>query len=164
MKIPEGLHPCVNKALYRLSLGDLTCREMVEYLSSPYRNNTGFSEEDAQKTVRLLQEEGFLDDKRYLKNLVHRLDEKGFGPRRIRQELIRHGFSSSLVDRVGERKVDDTARAVHILKKDSKASHLVLTPQGRKKLTDALVRKGYDYGTAAEAVRQISGEDDSFPD
>ena len=164
MQIPEGLSSPVNKALYRLSLGDMTCREMVEYLSDSRRKNTGFPLEVAERVVSLLKEEGFLDDKRYLKILVRRLDEKGYGPRKIRQELVRHGFPRSYIERVEERRVDFTARAKSLLEKDGKSKMLCQTPEGRKKLMDSLVRKGYDYTAASEAVNRISEEDDIFRD
>ncbi len=162
MQIPQGLSSCVNKALYRLSLGDMTVQEMMEYLTSPHRKNTGFSSEEAQRTAELLLAEGFLDDKRYLKVLLRRLEEKGFGPRRIRQELVRHGFSAALIQRVEERRVDYTARALRYLVQTKKAPPK--TAQERKKLMDSLVRRGYDYTTAAEAVRQITEEDFTFSD
>ena len=73
---------CYHKALYRLSVGDMTEAEMTEYLTDPKRKNTGFPEEVALQTVLRLREEGFLDDKRYLLRLVRRGDESLVGPRR----------------------------------------------------------------------------------
>lgn len=159
MEIPKELSDSVKKALNRLSIGDLTCGEMKAYLTDRHRK-TYFSNEIAERTVCLLVQEGFLDDKRYLKLFVRHLDEKCYGPRRIRQELVRHRFPDSYVEAALSRNVDYSARALKFLKKKSMASQLGQTPEGRKKLQDALIRYGYDYATALGAVKKFSQEDD----
>ncbi|MBR5295821.1 MAG: RecX family transcriptional regulator [Clostridia bacterium] len=155
MEIPKELSFGVKKALRRLSMGDLTCGEMFSYLTDPRKANS-VSQEIAQRVVCLLTEEGFLDDKRYLKIFVRHLDEKKFGPRRIRQELIKHRFPTRFVEKVLERNVDYTKRAVAFLEKKAGAEGLCRSPEGRKKLQDALVRYGYDFGTAHAAVEKFS--------
>ena len=162
MEIPKDLSESVKRALNRLSIGDLTCGEMQAYLTDRNRK-VFFSAEIAERTVCLLVQEGFLDDKRYLKLFVRRLDEKCCGPRRIRQELVRRRFSAPYVEAALARSVDYSARATRFLEKKTGAKELAKTPAGRKKLQDALVRYGYDYSTALEAVKNFSREDD-FPD
>lgn len=159
MEIPKDLSESVKRALNRLAIGDLTCGEMQAYLTDSHRK-VFFPEEIAERTVCLLVQEGFLDDKRCLKLFVRHLDEKCFGPRRIRQELVRHRFSSAYVEAALSRKIDYTARAVKFLKKKSGAAALSATPAGKKKLQDALVRYGYDYSTALAAVNIFSRDDD----
>lgn len=159
MEIPKELSESVKRALNRLAIGDLTCGEMQAYLTDRNRK-AYFSPEIAERTVCLLVQEGFLDDKRVLKLFVRSLDEKCYGPRRIRQELIRHRFSASYVDAVLNRRIDYSARALKLLEKKTGAERLAETPAGRKKLQDALVRYGYDYSTALRAVKIFSREDD----
>ncbi len=159
MEIPKELSESVKRALNRLSIGDLTCGEMQAYLTDRNRK-AYFAPEIAERTVCLLVQEGFLDDKRYLKLFVRHLDEKCYGPRRIRQELVRHRFPASYVDAALARSIDYLPRAVKLLKKKAGASELAKTEAGRKKLQDALVRFGYDYSTALGAVKQFSREDD----
>ena len=159
MEIPKDLSESVKRALNRLSIGDLTCGEMQAYLTDRNRK-AYFSAEIAERTVCLLVQEGFLDDKRVLKLFVRHLDEKCYGPRRIRQELIRHRFSASYVEAALARNVDYSARALKLLEKRAGAKELAKTPAGRKKLQDALVRFGYDYSTALGAVKNFSREDD----
>ncbi|MBQ3075243.1 MAG: RecX family transcriptional regulator [Clostridia bacterium] len=159
MEIPKDLSECVKRALNRLNIGDLTCGEMQAYLTDRQRKHS-FSPELAERTVCLLVQEGFLDDKRYLKLFVRHLDEKCYGPGRIRRELIRRRFPPSYVDAALARRIDYSARAYKFLEKKSGAAALAQTPAGRKKLQDALVRYGYDYSTALGAVKQFSREDD----
>ncbi len=156
MQIPPEISSCVKKALSRLSIGDMTAGEMFSYLSDPNRKSTAFSEEIAERTIALLISEGFLDDKRYLKLFVRRLDEKGYGPRRIRQELVRHRFPPRYVEAAMNRNVDHSRRALRFLQKKAGADQNAKTPEGRKKLVDALVRYGYDYSTARGAVENFS--------
>ncbi len=155
MEIPKELSESVKRALNRLSIGDLTCGEMQVYLTDRNRK-VYFSSEIAERTVCLLVQEGFLDDKRYLKLFVRHLDQKCYGPRRIRQELVRHRFSASYVDAALSRSINYCARAVRLLEKRPGATEHAKTPAGRKKLQDALVRYGYDYSTALAAVKQFS--------
>jgi len=161
MQIPKEISSAVNKGLYRLSMGDLTCAEMMEYLVSKERKNTGFSEEIAEKTVAFLESEGFLDDKRYLKILLRRYDERKFGPRKIREELIRHRFSHRYVEAAMARRIDYTDRAFALLLREKQTETINQSPKERKKAVDFLVRRGYDYSTALSAVRRID-EDDTF--
>jgi regulatory protein len=159
MEIPKDLSESVKRALNRLSIGDLTCGEMQAYLTDPGRK-VCFSREIAERTVCLLVQQGFLDDKRVLKLFVRTLDEKCFGPMRIRQELTRHRFPPSYVEAALNRRIDYSARALKFLGKKAGAQELAKTPAGRKKLQDALVRYGYDYSTALAAVKNFSREDD----
>lgn len=158
MEIPKEISAAVNRALKRLSMGDLTCGEMMVYLTDS-RRTVFFPAETAEKTVCLLTEQGFLDDKRVLRLCVRHLDEKCFGPARIRRELTRRRFPPRFVEVVLGRNVDYTARAERLLAGRSDSASLSQTVQGRKKLQDRLVRYGYDYGTARRAVANFSRED-----
>ena len=158
MEIPKDLSESVKRALNRLSMGDLTCGEMQAYLTDRHRK-IFFPAEIAERTVCLLVQEGFLDDKRYLKLFVRHLDEKCYGPRRIRQELVRRRFPPSYVEAALSRNVDYSARAVRLLEKRGRAEELARTPAGRKKMQDALIRYGYDYSAALEAVNNFSREE-----
>ena len=161
MEIPKELSPCVKKALSRLAIGDMTAGEMLEYLSDPYRKNTAFPPDTAERAVSLLIQEGFLDDKRYLRLMLRRLDARLLGPRRIREELVRHRFPSRYVLAALDRCVDYTERATKLLLKKPGACQISSTLPGRKKLMDYLVRQGYDYGTAKTAVDGIGKESEN---
>lgn len=161
MRIPEDLRSPVNKALYRLSMGDMTCGEMLAYLSDPRRKNTGFSTEIAERVVSFLVENALLDDKRYLRLAVEKLDNALVGPRKIREKLVQHRFPPRYVEAALARNVDYTRRAFKLLTKRAGASAQVKTPAGKKKLMDYLVRQGYDYSTATGAVNRFAEAEDA---
>ena len=159
MKIPEEIAPATKKALLRLSMGDLTGEEMRGYLTDPKRKSTAFSEEVADRCVALLVQEGYLDDLRYLKLCLRRYDGRHFGPRRIRQELGKRKFSQKYIEAALNRSVDWRARAVAALEEKTKGTALFKTPREAKKLLDYLVRQGYDYTTAKEALSRLAEDD-----
>lgn len=159
MEIPKDLAPALKKALSRLSMGDLTAGEMMAYLTDTHRKSTGFSENVAERCVALLVGEGYLDDKRYLKLCLRRYDARLFGPRRIRQELSRHLFSQKYIDAALNRPLDLKARAVKALVKKDNNKSFPCTPAENKKRIDYLVRLGYDYSTARDAVSRLGGDD-----
>ncbi len=159
MEIPEDLAPALKKALLRLSMGDMTAEEMKGYLTDPRRKATGFPENVAERCVALLLQEGYLDDLRYLKLCLRRYDARLYGPRRIRQELGKHLFSQKYVDAALNRSIDLKERAVKALVKRERSKDTENTPNENKKRIEFLVRLGYDYITAREAVsRFIGGE------
>ena len=163
MEIPEELKLPLKKALSRAEYGDMTVGEMRRYLTDPRRKNTGFAPEIADRVIDLLKNEGVLDDKRVLKNLVKRLDQKHFGPRRIRQELTRRLFAPAYVEAALARNVDYGARADRFLADMPRAAEIAADPAGRKKLADRLIRAGFDSATSYAAVKRLSRADDDYP-
>jgi len=159
MEIPEDLAPALKKALLRLSMGDMTAGEMMTYLTDPHRKATGFPEDVAERCTALLVGEGYLDDLRYLKLCLRHYDARAFGPRRIRQELVKHRFSQKYVEAALNRSIDWKARAVKALEKKVKTKQKDTTPAEYKKSIDFLVRLGYDYTTAKDAVSRLGGDE-----
>lgn len=159
MEIPEDLAPALKKALLRLSMGDMTAGEMMGYLTDPHRKATGFPEDVAERCTALLVGEGYLDDLRYLKLCLRRYDARLYGPRRIRQELVKHQFSQKYIEAALNRSVDLKDRAVKALVKREKAKRKETTPAENKKRIDFLVRLGYDFSTARDAVSRFIGDE-----
>lgn len=162
MEIPKELSPLIKKALSRLALGDLTEGEMLLYLTDPRRKACGFSEELAADAVELLVREGFLDDVRVLRLVLKKTADRSFGPRRVREELVRRRFTKRHIDAALRRPVDYKARATRKIVSDASFTKLLDTPATRKKLADRLVRLGYDYTTAFDAIAAAQREDFSF--
>ena len=162
MEIPKELSPLIKKSLARLALGDLTEEEMFRYLTDPHRKSCGFPEDLAASAVDLLVREGFLDDVRVLKLVLKKTADRSFGPRRVREELVRHRFKKHHIEAVMRRPVDYKARAVRWIRENGAAQALLATPASKKKLADRLVRLGYDYTTAFDAIASVTEDDSSF--
>ena len=146
---------CLKRAYSRLSRGDLTSRGMLSFLTEKNSRREAFSVETAKSVVTELKEKGFLDDKRYLRLVLRRADEKLLGPRKIREELVKLKFPPAYIEAALSRERDETARAASLLKREGKDG-LARELEGKKKAIDFLVRKGYDYSTAIAAAERFS--------
>ena len=153
----EETKRCLDRALARLSRGDLTARGMLAYLTEKTPRRAPFSEETARRAVRILLDQGLIDDKRYLRLVLEKADASLLGPRRVREELIKKKFSSALIERAMARPRDDVSLAARLLQKENKIP-LLSGPEGRQKAIAFLVRKGYDFSAAIEAAERACGE------
>lgn len=57
-----------------------------------------FSEEDIPVVLDQLIQEGLLSNNRFIENYIHFRCSKGFGPIRIRAELMERGIAEELID------------------------------------------------------------------
>ncbi len=149
---------CLDRALARLSRGDLTARGMLAYLVQKTPRREPFSEEVAAETVRILMRQGLIDDRRYLALVLEKADAALLGQRRVREELVKRKFSPALIERALSRERDETALAARLLQKENKLA-LLSTPEGRKKAIGFLVRRGYDYSAASAALERLGAEE-----
>lgn len=96
---------------------------------------------------------GYLDDRAYAATLVRHYGEKGYGPRKIRDELYRRGVAREYWDEAleGMEEPDETLDGLV-------ASRLrrVENPDRRdyKRVSDALLRRGYSWGDVSAAIRR----------
>lgn len=153
---------CTDRALYRLSRGDLTARGMLAYLTEKTPRREPFPEETALEVVRELCARGLIDDKRFLRLVLEKADAALLGRRRLREELVKRKFSPKLIELSLSRERDETALAARLLTRENKTP-LVSTPEGRKKTLDFLVRKGFDYSAAIAAIERVSDKEGKDP-
>lgn len=110
---------------------------------------------------------GYLNDEAYAKMLAEHYAAKGYGPRKVRDELYRRGvpreFWDGALEGLGE--PDDTLDALV-------AAKLRSTPHpdraALKKVSDALARRGYGWSDISAAIRryqrehEVEWEDEAF--
>lgn len=110
-----------------------------------------FPDEMLELVVARLTERGYLDDERFAEYYIeNRNARKGSSLRKLRLELAQKGVAAEIVDRVlasGERNDAEEIRKI-IAKKQRKYDD--------EKLVAYLVRQGFDYYTAREAVENYS--------
>lgn len=156
----EECKPCLKKALYRLGRGDLTARGLLDYLTKPSPGKPGYPEEIAMEVTKLLIREGYLDDARFLALVLEKADRSLVGPRKIREELKKKKFSPRAIELAMSRDIDFSVRAKKKVLTLPSAELLAQSPQGRKKLCDTLVRKGYDYSDAYSALSVFQAQEE----
>lgn len=142
------------RALYLLGLRDYACAELEQKL------HTEATPEIAAAVVERLREVGLLDDGQYAARLARHLAQyKQYPRRRIQQELRRRGLPEEMAASAAEEaECDDLQQALALLEK--KYYNKLNTPEDRRRVTAALVRRGFRFGTIRQAMEAVSGADD----
>lgn len=110
------------------------------------------SEEESEAICARLEELGFLDDGRYAAQVVRHYSAKGYGPRKLRDELYRRGVPRELWDQALEEAEDPAGAIDAFLAKKLKGGQP--DPKGLKKASDALARRGYAWPDISDALRR----------
>ena len=115
----------------------------------------GAAEEDAGAAADWLEETGAVNDREYAAMLVRHYAGKGFGERKIRDELYRRGVPRELWDEALSQ-IEDNGPAIDaFLEKKLKGSH---DPKDVKRASDALARRGYRWPEISDALRRYGME------
>ncbi len=138
------------KALLQLSRKPLSRRELERKLGE-----WGASEEEWNNICNRLEELGFLDDGNYARQLVRHYTAKGYGVRKLRDELYRRGIPRELWEEAME-EADDSASVMDaFLEKKLRGSR---ETKELKKASDALARRGYTWSEINAALRRYGAE------
>lgn len=113
------------------------------------------SEEEAEAICDRLEELGYLNEAEYAGRIVRHYAAKGFGERKIRDELYRRGVPRELwEDALAQ--IEDNSEAIDaFLEKKLKGSH---DPKDIKKASDALARRGFRWPEISDALRRYGME------
>ena len=113
--------------------------------------------ERAEEIADWLEDIGLLNDGRYAADVVELYARKGYGKRKIRDELYRRGVPRELWDEALEQiEEEDSAAAIDaFLEKKLKGSH---EPKDVKRASDALARRGFSWPEISDALRRYGME------
>ena len=115
-------------------------------------------EEEAAAICGRMEELGYLNDAAYAAAVVRHYSAKGYGERKLRDELYRRGIPRSLwEDALGQAESPDAAIEAFVAKKLAGK-----TPDRTelKKISDALARRGYRWDDISAALRRYGAECD----
>jgi regulatory protein len=143
------------KALDLLSRKPLSCRELAEKLTQ-----WGACEEDAAAICRRLEELGYLNDGEYATRVVRHYAAKGFGEKKLRDELYRRKVPREFWDEALEQ-IQDPSEFLDAFVAKKLAGK---TPDRKElqKVSAALARRGYAWSDINDALRRYgmeTGED-----
>ena len=115
------------------------------------------SDEEAEAICDRMEELGYLNELEYAGRVVRHYVSKGFGERKIRDELYRRGVPRELWDEALEQiEEEDNASAIDaFLEKKLKGSH---DPKDVKRASDALARRGFAWPEISDALRRYGME------
>ena len=138
------------KALRLLGRRPLSRREVERRLEE-----WGASQEEVSAICDRLEELNFLDDGRYARQVIRHYAARGYGVRKLRDELYRRGIPRQLWDEAME-EAETAASAIDtFLEKKLRGSR---EPKDLKKASDALARRGYTWSEIHEALRRYGAE------
>lgn len=110
----------------------------------------------AEAVADRLTELGLLNDGEYAGNVVRHYAAKGFGPRKIRDELYRRGVPREFWDdALGETETEESALDALVRKKLRGAEP---TRENLKKASDYLARRGFGWEDISEALERYKAE------
>lgn len=147
-------------ALAGLSAKARTTREVRDALA-----RKGFAEPVVEDTVADLVRLGLVDDAAYARAFARdRFNGRGYGPARLRQDLMRKGVARDAIDgalaELSEAEdLGEAAREQAEKKWQSLASEADLRKR-KKKTMDYLVRRGFGFDTAKAAVEAAAAADE----
>lgn len=152
------------KALDYLSHRPLSRKELIDKLTArPYDKKKGAAATPAQaeEIADWLEELGYLNDAEYARSVVRHYSAKGWGERKVRDELWKRGVAKDLWDQAMEEAQEPEDGIDAFLQKRFKG----VTPDQRelKRASDALARRGYNWSEIREGLNRYGAglsEDD----
>ncbi len=139
------------RALRLLEKRDYSRKMLMDKLTEK-----GASEEDAREVADWLCELGVIDDARFAELVVRHYAQKGYGEKRIREELYRRGIDRELWEDAlaALPRADD---AVYLLLR-SRLKARDASPEALQKAQSYLLRRGYSYGEIRAALERYQSE------
>ena len=138
-------------ALGLLNTRFYTCAEICERLSKK-----GVSNEEAEKIVSELMENGFLDDKRYAEYYVHDAAEiAGKGAYRIRQELIKKGIAPKIAEEALSEAEDSFKETILSYTRMKFGENIEVSYKELIRIKNHLVRRGYSWGEISDCLNEL---------
>lgn len=110
----------------------------------------GADEADAQAAADWLEDIGAVNDEAYAAAVARDYGRRGYGPQRVREELRRRGISRQLWDGALAQLPDSAAVLDALIRKKCRGD--LSDPREVKRLSDALLRRGFSWGEVRAAV------------
>ena len=116
----------------------------------------GASEADARYAAEWLEAIGAINDAEYAALLARHCADLGYGPARVREKLYEKGVPRELWDDALDQLPEPSAAIDRFL--ESKLRGRLPEEKEKKRLTDALLRRGYAWGDVKSAWNRMGEE------
>ena len=113
--------------------------------------------ERAEGVADRLTDLGLLNDGEYARTVVCHYAAKGYGPRKIRDELYRRGIPRENWEEAMEEREPDEAQVVKLARQKLRGAEP--TRENLKKVSDYLARRGYGWEEISSALDRIREEE-----
>ena len=147
------------KALDLLSARPMSRKELTGKLTARPRDREkapAATAQEAETVAEWLERLGYLDDTAYAHDLAERYAAKGYGVRRVQDELYRRGVPRECWDAALDA-LDDPAEEIDAFLRKKLAGK---EPDRKelKRASDALARRGYQWSDISNALRRYGAE------
>ena len=113
------------------------------------------SQEEIEAICDRMEELGYLNEEEYAARVVRHYAAKGFGERKLRDELYRRGISREFWEDALAQIEDNSEVIDAFLEKKLKGAH---DPKAVKKASEALARRGFSWSEIGDALRRYGME------
>lgn len=122
------------------------------------------SEEEIRAICERLEELSVLDEARYAETVVRHYSRKGYGERKLRDELYRRGVPREFWDAALEQ-AEDTEGAIDAFVQKKLKGAFPVDQRELKRVSDALARRGYAWSDISQALHRYGAqwEDEAWP-
>ena len=149
---PASVEAAKKRALWLLDKRDYSRAELKKKLTEK-----GFEDAAADAALDRLSELGYVDDARYAPIVVRHYAAKGYGARRVRQELGRRGIPKDFWDAALAEMPEQEESVDRLLRARLRGADLT-DRAALKKASDALVRRGYAWDEITAAIERLRAE------
>ena len=129
----------------------LSRREHSRFELEQKLKSRGFESEEIDIALDMLQAENLLNDERYAESYLHQRMLKGFGPLKIRHEMLERGVASDIVELQLEAMEDEWSELMQQQREKKFGSQLPEPYQERMKQARFLQNRGF----SPEAVMRL---------
>ncbi len=137
----------------------LSVRDASEHETAERLRRSGYPEEIVARVMQMLTRAGYVDDGRFAGNFVESRGAR-YGSRRLYGELRRKGVSDETAREALEALApEDEAASARKQAEKLLARKDVSDPDVRRKAVQALVRRGYSWDVAREAVEAVAADE-----
>ena len=113
--------------------------------------------EQAEAVANRLTDLGLLNDGEYAKTVVRHYTAKGYGPRKIRDELYRRGVPREYWEDAMEEREPDECQIDKLARQKLRGAEP--TRENLKKVSDYLARRGYGWDEISGALERLREEE-----
>lgn len=148
------------KALSLLSARPMSRKELIDKLTARPRDREKEPLTDqagAEAVADRLKELGYLNDGAYASMVVRHYSAKGYGRRRLQEELYRHGVPRDYWEEALAEAAPPEDGVDAFLRKKLKPGDLE-DRKALKRITDALARRGYRWDEIQDGLRRYGAE------
>lgn len=146
------------KALNCLSVRPMSRKELVDKLAAKPRDpeKSAVPLALAEETADWLEGLGYLNDREYAKTVARHYSAKGYGPRKVQDELWKRGVPREFWDEAKEESQgpEEGIDAYLMQKLKGRAPD----PKELKRASDALARRGYRWEDIKAGLRRYGAE------